>query len=148
MKTTYQVQLKIRKPVAEVFEAVVDPRQLSRYFVQKSSGRLEEGKTVQWTFAEVPGDHDVAVSRVVTNERLELEWDAPSGDHKIRIHMVFTPLDPQNTMVQIGESGWRDSESEASHGNAAGWMHMMACLKAHLEYDINLRAGDAMCDSR
>ena len=30
-----------------------------------------------------------------------------------------------------------------SYGNAGGWMHMMCCLKAFLEYGINLREGGA-----
>ena len=47
--------------------------------------------------------------------------------------------------VVIRESGWRTTEKgiESSYGNAGGWMHMMACMKAYLEYGINLRAGGA-----
>jgi hypothetical protein len=54
-------------------------------------------------------------------------------------------LDAGSTMVQISESGWRDSPEDinSSHGNAGGWMHMMCCMKAYLEYGINLRAGGA-----
>lgn len=57
----------------------------------------------------------------------------------------FRPLDADNTMVQIAESGWLDDETgvKGSYGNAGGWMHMMCCLKAYLEYGINLRAGGA-----
>jgi hypothetical protein len=49
-------------------------------------------------------------------------------------------------MVQIAEEGWRADEEgvKASYGNAGGWMHMACCLKAYLEYGINLRAGGAM----
>ena len=36
MEPKFQVQLKIRKPAAEVFDAVVRPEKLSGYFVQKS----------------------------------------------------------------------------------------------------------------
>ncbi|WP_342641692.1 SRPBCC domain-containing protein [Rhodoligotrophos ferricapiens] len=145
MKPTYEVQLKIRKPVAEVFGAVVAPEKLSRYFVAAASAPLVEGTTVKWRFAEVPGEHDVIVREVVRQERIVFEWDAPSGDHLIKVRMVFQPLDGDNTLVQISESGWRDTpdEREASHGNAGGWMHMMCCLKAYLEYGINLRAGGA-----
>ena len=61
MDLKFQVQLKIQRPVAEVFDGVVNPAKLNGYFVQKASGPLREGTTVQWTFAEVPGDHDVVV---------------------------------------------------------------------------------------
>jgi len=59
--------------------------------------------------------------------------------------MVFKPIDAGNTLLQISESGWADDEEglKASHGNAAGWMHMMMGLKGSLEYGINLREGGA-----
>ena len=41
MTLKFQVQLKIRKPAAEVFEAVVNPAKLSGYFIQTSTGPLE-----------------------------------------------------------------------------------------------------------
>jgi len=145
MEPKFQVQLKIRKPAAEVFDAVVNPERLSRYFVQAASGPLAEGATVKWRFAEVPGEHDVVVRQVVKDERIVFESSAQSGDYATRVEMVFTPLDHQNTMVQISESGFREDPAgiEESYGNAGGWMHMMCSLKAYLEYGINLRAGGA-----
>jgi hypothetical protein len=49
-------------------------------------------------------------------------------------------------IVEISESGWGKDPAgiEASYGNAGGWMHMMCCLKAHIEFGINLRAGGAL----
>ena len=145
MEPRYQVQLKIRKPAAEVFEAIVRPEKLSRYFVQAASGPLVEGATVRWRFAEVPGEHDVLVRQVVKDQRLVLEWNSPAGDHKLEVEMTFQPLDAGASMVQISERGWRETPADirSSYGNAGGWMHMMCCLKAYLEYGINLRAGGA-----
>ena len=145
MKPTFQVQLKIRKPVGEVFDAVADPKQLSGYFVQAASGPLEAGKTVMWRFAEVAGEYPVVVREVVRNERIVFEWDAPDKRYSIRVEMAFKPLDASNTMVQVSEAGWRDDAKSIanSYGNAGGWMHMMLCLKGYLEYGINLRAGSA-----
>lgn len=145
MKLAFQVQLKIQKPIAEVFDAVVDPKKLSGYFIQAASAPLEEGKTVKWRFAEVPGEHDVVVRQVVANERIVFEWEAAEGGYNTRVEMTFKPLDAKSTMVQIGESGWRETDEgqKASYDNCGGWMHMMLCLKAYLEHGINLRAGGA-----
>ena len=144
MDVKFRTQLKIRKPAAEVFAAVVDPDILSVYFVQTASGPLEAGSTVMWKFAEAPEAFPVVVREVVLNERIVFEWPA-AGGYDTRVEMTFTPLDAANTMVAVSESGWRADEAglAASHGNAGGWMHMMACLKAWLEYGINLRAGGA-----
>jgi len=38
----------IRKPVAEVFEALVNPAITSRFWFSKGSSRLEESKQVRW----------------------------------------------------------------------------------------------------
>jgi uncharacterized protein YndB with AHSA1/START domain len=142
MQSKFQVQLKIRKPVAEVFAAVVEPQQLTAYFIQTSSGPLAEGATVKWTFAEAPEPLEVIVRRITRNETIVFEW-AGGRSYNTRVEMEFKPLDAGSTMVLIRESGWRaDARSvELSYANAGGWMHMMCCLKALVEYRINLRAG-------
>src|SRR5277367_106037 len=103
MEPTYKVQIKIRKPAAEVFDAVVKPDKLSAYFIQSASGPMTEGATVKWRFAEVPGEHDVQVHRVVKNQRISFEWQAADGDYRILVEIVFAPLDDGATMVQISE---------------------------------------------
>ncbi|MDQ0463783.1 uncharacterized protein YndB with AHSA1/START domain [Caulobacter ginsengisoli] len=145
MEPKFQVQLKIRKPVAEVFDAVVNPAKLTGYFLQTSSGPLVEGATVKWKFQEVEEPFDVVVGKVVANERIEFDWPSGKDSPDTHVEMVFKPLDGGSTMVQISESGWPATEAgfKSSHGNAGGWMHMLACLKAYIEYGINLRAGGA-----
>ncbi len=47
MKLTFEVAARIAKPVSEVFEAVVNPSELSRYFTTGGAkGRIEPGATV------------------------------------------------------------------------------------------------------
>ncbi len=145
IKPEFTVSLKIRKPVAEVFEAVVDDRKLGGYFIDKASGPLVAGQTVQWKFPEFPDYFPVEVIEVTKPDRIILAWKAMDGDYNTRVEMGFKPLDATNTMVSITESGWRETPAgfKAAFGNAPGWMHMMCGLKASLEYGINLREGGA-----
>ena len=145
MEPKFQVQLKIRKPVVEVFNAVGRPEKLAGYFIQTASGPLAEGATVKWKFAEVPEAFDVVVRHVVKDQRIVFEWPSETGGYNTKVEMAFKPLDDETTMVQISESGWREDPAgiKASYGNAGGWMHMMCSMKAYLEYGINLRAGGA-----
>ncbi len=131
-----------RKPVAEVFAAVFRPEKLAGYFVQEASAPLVEGKTVKWKFAEVDKAFDVVVKHVNENERIVFEWPTNEGGYDTRVDMAFKPLE-DGTLVQISESGWRPTPEglKSSYDNAGGWTHMMCCLKAYLEYGINLRAG-------
>ncbi|KAF0818165.1 Ligand-binding SRPBCC domain protein family [Bacillus sp. ZZV12-4809] len=43
-----KVEMLIRKPVHEVFEAFIDPSITTKFWFTKSSGRLEEGKRFRW----------------------------------------------------------------------------------------------------
>src|SRR5687768_17361780 len=110
MEPKFQVQLKIRKPVAEVFDAVVNPDKLSGYFVQKSSGPMTPGATVMWKFPELDDEFPVTVGEVVPNERLTFEWEAAETGYNTLVEMLFEPLDADNTMVRVRESGWRPTD--------------------------------------
>ena len=115
MDLKFQVQLKIQRPVAEVFDGVVNPGKLSGYFVQKSSGPLREGTTVQWTFAEVPGDHDIVVRRVVVNEKIVFEWAAAEGAFWPMHAGLFErqkPLSDRSVLELARERGLRPSSLE------------------------------------
>lgn len=55
MELKFRVAARIAKPVHEVFEAVADPAQLSRYFTTGGAqGRLETGAVVTWDSTIIP----------------------------------------------------------------------------------------------
>lgn len=43
-----EAQMLIRKPVEDVFEAFINPEVTTNFWFTKSTGKLEEGKTVTW----------------------------------------------------------------------------------------------------
>ena len=43
-----KTEMLIRRPVAEVFEAFVDPAITARFWFSEGSGRLRQGSTVRW----------------------------------------------------------------------------------------------------
>lgn len=149
MDLKFQVQARIQKPIAEVFDAVYNPKKLAGYFVTAgSSGPLDEGATVMWEFADFPGAFPVIVKQMVKNQKIVILWDAmsplKSGEpYKTTVEITFEQLEPNNTLVSISEHGWEDSEAgyKDSRGNSQGWMHMLTCLKAYIEHGINLRNG-------
>jgi uncharacterized protein YndB with AHSA1/START domain len=145
MDAPFQVQLKIRKPAAEVCDAVVDANKITGYFLGEASGPLVAGATVMWKFPEFDFRFEVVVRAVLKDERIVFDWPAAGSDgaYNTTVTMTFVPLDAGNTMVQVSEAGWRGGEAALpfSHGNAGGWMFFISALKAYLEYGINLRAG-------
>jgi uncharacterized protein YndB with AHSA1/START domain len=147
MDLRFKVHIKIQKPINEVFDAVYNPKKLSFYFTTGgASGPLDEGKTVTWDFADFPGAFPVYVKQVIPNQLIVFEWQAQGSEnnpYNTKVEMRFEPLENNSTMVSITESGWKQDEKglESSYGNCSGWAHMSCCLKAFVEYGINLRQG-------
>ena len=56
MVLRFTVQARIKKPINEVFDAVYNPKKLSKYFTTGgASGSLEGGNKVMWDFHDYPG---------------------------------------------------------------------------------------------
>ncbi|MDQ3136145.1 MAG: SRPBCC domain-containing protein [Gemmatimonadota bacterium] len=143
MELKFQVYAKIAKPVAEVFDAVYNPKKLSGYFTTGgASAPLDEGSTVTWDFADFPGAFPVHVRKVEPGKLIVLEWKATDGDYNTEVRMTFEPLDAGSTIVRISESGWQKTPKglESSYGNCMGWSQMLCALKVYTEDGKNLRA--------
>ena len=52
-----KAQMLIRKPVAKVFEAFVDPAMTTQFSFTKSSGRVEAGKQIRWEWGMYGDSH-------------------------------------------------------------------------------------------
>lgn len=156
MEIKFRVAGRIAKPVAEVFEAVADPKKLSNYFTTGGAqGRIEEGATLTWDFHDFPGAFPVDVIEVVPNEKIVLEWGAHEGDsgeigakgvetdYRTTVTMLFKPTDDGRTLVEIVEEGWRETPGglRGSYMNCEGWTGMLCALKMWIEHGINLREG-------
>jgi len=143
MKLNFEVWGRIRKPVAVTFDAVYDPKVLSRYFTTGgASGPLKAGTTVTWDFADFPGAFPVQVKRSVRNKLIAIAWASHTGG-KNTVEFRFKKVGPNSTEVRIRESGWPNTPKgrKASYGNCMGWSQMLAAMKAWCEHRINLRAG-------
>jgi uncharacterized protein YndB with AHSA1/START domain len=160
MKLKFQVQTKIQKPIAEVYDAVFNPKKLSAYFTSGGSdGPLDEGRTVLWTFADMAGQSEtvsVRVRKTIPNKLIRFTWAASEGiyapeegktphpgGYDTTVDITFEPLSESETLVKIIEGEWlpTDDGLQGSYQNCQGWTNMSCCLKAYLEYDVNLRKG-------
>ena len=50
MKPVAKSEMLVRRPVAEVFEAFVNPEITTKFWFTHSSGKLEAGKQVKWNW--------------------------------------------------------------------------------------------------
>ncbi len=140
-KLEIQVAMQIQKPIHEVFEAIVNPEQMSHYFISKSTGRMEEGKYLIWNFPEFDFDCPVRVDKIETNKYISYYW--PMDNLELLVEITLTERENNSTLVSITEKSRANDEAGLKwlSGNSFGWSNFLACLKAYVEYGINLRKG-------
>ena len=104
---TARAQMLIRKPVAEVFEALVNPAITSRFWFSKSTGRLETGKRIRWDW-EMYGHHtDVDVKAIELNKRILIEWNGP--ENPSAVEWIFEDKGNDTTFVLVRNWGFNGS---------------------------------------
>ena len=145
---SFTVSGHVSRPCAEVFEAIADPEQLSRYFTTGGArGRLEVGAEVTWDFHDFPGRFPVTVLEAEPPHRLVIRWDgaATAGDDgTTTTTFELEPVDGgARTLVTITEASWLPTVggAKSAFGNCMGWTGMLAALKVWLEHGVNLRDG-------
>jgi uncharacterized protein YndB with AHSA1/START domain len=74
-KLEIKTQIQIQKPVAAVFEEIVNPEKMSNYFISKGSGNMEEGKTVTWHFPEFEEGFQVEIGIIAPNQSITFFWE-------------------------------------------------------------------------
>lgn len=134
-----KAEMLIRRPVAEVFEAFVDPAITSKFWFTKGSGRLEPGRTVKWDWEMYDFSAEVRVKEVVPNERIVIEWTAYAMP--TTVEFAFTRQAGDSTFVSITNSGFsgdEDAMAKQAIDATEGLALVLAGLKALLEHGIRL----------
>lgn len=129
----------IRRPIAEVFRAFIDPEITTKFWFTKSSGPLETGKQVIWEWEMYGAANVVTVKRIEPNKRIVIEWQGYSGP--TTVEWKFAPQGENATFVSITESGCTGSGDELVKyvtESTQGFTWTLAGLKALLEHDVRL----------
>lgn len=136
-----KVRMGILKPASEVFSAIVNPEKMSKYFISGSTGKMEDGKTLIWTWADFDSELEIKVGKIEQGKTISFEWNG-SGT-KCVVIISLEPKGDNNTSVKITESDWPADFKGANQcmGQVEGWTNFLCCLKAFLEHGIDLRAG-------
>jgi len=141
LKLEVNAAIQIQKPVSEVFEAIVDPEKMCNYFISESTGRMEEGENLIWKFPEFDDQAPVRIGKVETNKFISFYWII-DGEELIT-EIKLEAANENSTVVKISEKSMENNEAGIKwlKGNTEGWANFLACLKAYLEFGINLRKG-------
>jgi uncharacterized protein YndB with AHSA1/START domain len=138
MKLIAKATLQVQKPVSDVFEAIVDPDKMTKFFISESTGRMDSGKELHWKFPEFSDEFRIWNIVAEKDRLISFVWDKET--------IVKIQLEAQgdgSTVVQVTEDGKDFNESNLKWliGNTEGWANFLACMKAYLEYGVQLRQG-------
>jgi uncharacterized protein YndB with AHSA1/START domain len=134
-----KAEMLIRKPVAEVFEAFMNPETTTKIWFTKSSGRLELGKSIRWDWEMYGASAQVSVKAVETNRRISIEWS--SDDAPTNVEFMFASHGNGATFVSITNAGFTGSADgivKQALDSTEGFTLVLAGLKALLEHGILL----------
>lgn len=134
-----KAEMLIRKPVAEVFEAFVNPAITCKFWFTNGSARLEAGKEITWHWEMYGFSMQVKVKAVETNGRILIEW--PGDGAPTTVEWIFTPRPDSTTLVSVtntGFSGDADQVVQQAIGATEGFTLVLAGLKALLEHNVKL----------
>lgn len=135
-----KAEMLIRKPVAEVFAAFVDPAITTQFWFTKSSGKLEPGLQVQWEWEMYGASAQVEVKAIEPNQRILIEWGG-ADEPLTTVEWTFTPLPDDSTFVSITNSGFVGTGDEVVQqviGSTEGFTLVLAGCKALLEHNLRL----------
>lgn len=140
-KLTAQASIQIQKTAAVVFNAIINANEMSQYFIEKSSGNLIENSEVTWKFPEFPDLFPVKGLRIIKDEYISFDWSG--GIENMKVEIFLFPQEDDSTVMKIIEHEMEKSEEGIVQmmRQTEGWANFLACLKANLEYGINLRKG-------
>ncbi|MBY0148460.1 SRPBCC family protein [Neobacillus niacini] len=131
-----KAEMLIRRPVEEVYEAFINPEITTKFWFTKSSGRLEEGKTIRWDWEMYGVGDELVVKEIVQNKLLRIEWTDGT-----QVEWIFIPRADNETFVSITNSGFSGSGDEMVNqaiDSMGGYTMVLSGLKAYLEHNIQL----------
>lgn len=139
-KLEIKTGIQIAKSASEVFEAIVNPDKMCNYFIEKSSGSMEEGKLLTWKFPEFEELSEIRVGKIEKDRYVSFYWEIGGKEMFVELNLEAKK---EATVIRVTEKEMENNEAGIKwlKGNTEGWANFLACLKAYLEYNINLRKG-------
>ncbi len=136
-KIFVQAQMLIRKSIHEVFEAFINPEITTNFWFTKSTGKLEEGKTIIWEWEMYNAKSEVKVLQIIPNQLIKTEWGLFSNN----VDYEFKEME-KGTLVIIKSYGYSEKGDEllsVINDNTGGFTTVLDGCKAYLEHGINLK---------
>jgi len=119
----------IRSPVAEVFDAFVDPARLTQFWLKSASGPLAKDARVTWHFMVPGATETVTVTEFKPPRRIAFDW---AGGLSVELDLQAHGADATRTAVTAKGFAGSNAASEVV-GTTEGFSIVLCDLKTLLE---------------
>lgn len=138
---TARTAMLIRRPVSDVFNAFINPDVTTKFWFTKSTGPLEEGKSVDWTWEMYNVTDSVFVRKIKPDTYIEFDWGTKDETSRSTVELKFEKVDHKSTFVSVANYGFEGNIEKvvaAVSDSTGGFSLVLAGLKAYLEFNIQL----------
>ncbi|MEP6746435.1 MAG: SRPBCC family protein [Bacteroidota bacterium] len=129
----------IRRPIAEVFDAFIDPAITTKFWFTHSTGKLAPGKEITWSWEMYNVRTSITVKEIAPNNKIVINWE--NGGSTTRVVWTFEKFGEHSTFVNIVNDGFTgDAETIQARvkDSVGGFCWVLAGCKAYLEHNIQL----------
>jgi len=119
----------IRRPVAEVFRAFVDPAMITSFWLEATTGPLAKGAQVTWRFMVPGATETVTVTEFDDQRHIGIDWSTG-----IKVRMTFEAYGKDSTKLAVEATGFQGENAEMDAVDATEGFTIVLCeLKTFLE---------------
>lgn len=123
------VDMLIRKPSKDVFDAFVNPRTIEKFWLKSANGPLAKNAIVEWEFMVQDARETVTVTEFFANQVIAFTWS-----DGIAVKMKFHPQDESSTRLSVIATGFTGADASSQAVNATEGFTIVVCdLKSLLE---------------
>ena len=141
-------QTLIHKPVSEVFDAIVNPETMSKFWFTRRDDGLRAGETLTWYLGAQPNapQFEVRVTSLVHPRLIVMEWENAGGLTTVK--WTFEGKSQDTTLLRVEETGYSGDPRTiiaAALDSTGGFNQVIIAAKAWLEHraPINVVADHA-----
>lgn len=131
------MQLLVRKSPKVVFNAFINPEVTTQFWFTKSSGKLEQGKTVTWEWEMYGVKDEVTVLAIQPAEKITIRWGKPS----CKVDFNFGAYRKGQTLVKITCYDFEHKKKDllpVMLDYTGGFTTVLDGLKCYLKHNIRL----------
>jgi uncharacterized protein YndB with AHSA1/START domain len=133
-----ETAMLIRKPLSEVFNAFIDPEITTKFWFTQSTGKLEEGKTTEWTWKMFNHTVQILALSIDPRKQIKIQW---GDDIDAIVTWKFESIGVNKTFITITNEGMKGTKAEIMvqiRDATGGFSWVLAGAKAYLEHNIQL----------